>query len=57
VCWGCDGDCRADDLACGNGSERSPHPLELFGAAAKGLRLAACGNDRFAGFTIERNVA
>ena len=31
VCWGCDKYCRADDLACGNGSERTPHPIELFG--------------------------
>ena len=31
VCWGCDKYCSADDLTCGNGSERTPHPLELFG--------------------------
>lgn len=31
VCWGCDKYCPAGDLACGNGSERSPHPAELFG--------------------------
>ena len=31
VCWGCDKYCRADDLACGNGTIRSPHPKELFG--------------------------
>lgn len=31
VCWGCDKYCRANDLACGNGSERTPHPSELFG--------------------------
>jgi metal-sulfur cluster biosynthetic enzyme len=31
VCWGCDLYCPADDLACGNGSERTPHPIELFG--------------------------
>ena len=31
VCWGCNRYCRADDLACGNGSERTPHPVELFG--------------------------
>jgi hypothetical protein len=28
---GCDGDRSADSLACGNGSERTPHPIELFG--------------------------
>ena len=31
VCWGCDKYCPADDLTCGNGSERTPHPVELFG--------------------------
>lgn len=31
ICWGCDLFCRADDLRCGNGTERTPHPAELFG--------------------------
>ncbi len=31
LCWGCDRYCPADSLACGNGSERCPHPAELFG--------------------------
>jgi len=31
VCWGCDKYCPADSLACGNGSERTQHPMELFG--------------------------
>jgi metal-sulfur cluster biosynthetic enzyme len=31
VCWGCDRYCPADDLTCGNGSERTLHPIELFG--------------------------
>ena len=31
ICWGCDKYCPADSLACGNGSERTPHPVELFG--------------------------
>jgi hypothetical protein len=31
VCWGCDRYCPAHELACGNGSERTPHPVELFG--------------------------
>ena len=31
VCWGCDRYCPTKDLACGNGSIRTPHPLELFG--------------------------
>lgn len=31
LCWGCDKYCPADSLACGNGSERTQHPAELFG--------------------------
>jgi hypothetical protein len=31
ICWGCDKYCPADSLACGNGSERSMHPIKLFG--------------------------
>lgn len=31
LCWGCDKYCPADALACGNGSERTQHPVELFG--------------------------
>ena len=31
ICWGCDKFCPAADLACGNGTIRTPHPSELFG--------------------------
>jgi len=31
ICWGCDRYCPAKSLACGNGSERTMHPAELFG--------------------------
>lgn len=31
VCWGCEKLCPADDLCCGNGTIRTPHPVELFG--------------------------
>ncbi|MBI2381011.1 MAG: DUF3079 domain-containing protein [Gammaproteobacteria bacterium] len=31
VCWGCDRYCAADALSCGNGTLRTPHPLETFG--------------------------
>ncbi len=45
ICWGCDKFCPADDLACGNGTIRTPHPSELLGddwleAAADELNLA-----------------
>ena len=32
TCWGCGQYCAADDLACGNGTIRTLHPVELFGA-------------------------
>jgi Protein of unknown function (DUF3079) len=31
VCWGCDRYCPAEELTCGNGSIRTPHPIELLG--------------------------
>jgi Protein of unknown function (DUF3079) len=31
ICWGCDKYCPAVELACGNGTIRTPHPNELFG--------------------------
>lgn len=31
ICWGCDRYCRAEALACGNGSGRVMHPSETLG--------------------------
>ncbi|WIT14151.1 DUF3079 domain-containing protein [Paucibacter sediminis] len=31
ICWGCDRYCPAGDMACGNGSDRTQHPVELLG--------------------------
>jgi len=31
ICWGCDKYCSVDSLNCGNGSDRTQHPVELFG--------------------------
>jgi Protein of unknown function (DUF3079) len=31
ICWGCEKYCPADDMCCGNGTIRAPHPVELFG--------------------------
>jgi len=31
ICWGCDKLCPADDMRCGNGTIRAPHPVELYG--------------------------
>ena len=31
LCWGCDKYCAADAMMCGNGSDRTQHPFELFG--------------------------
>lgn len=32
LCWGCDRYCKWNALACGNGADRTPHPVELFGS-------------------------
>lgn len=39
TCWGCDRYCAADQMICGNGTERTQHPMELFGPdwASEGL--------------------
>lgn len=39
TCWGCDRYCAADGMICGNGTERTQHPVELFGEdwASEGL--------------------
>jgi hypothetical protein len=31
ICWGCDKYCPVDSLDCGNGSDRTQHPMELLG--------------------------
>ncbi|HNV60747.1 MAG TPA: DUF3079 domain-containing protein [Rhodoferax sp.] len=31
LCWGCALFRAAKDMRCGNGSDRTPHPAELFG--------------------------
>jgi hypothetical protein len=31
TCWGCDKYCAADQMQCGNGSDRTMHPMETFG--------------------------
>ena len=31
ICWGCDKYCSTDDLVCGNGADRTQHPIELMG--------------------------
>ncbi|MBS0395999.1 MAG: DUF3079 domain-containing protein [Proteobacteria bacterium] len=31
ICWGCDKYCAATDLKCGNGTDRTQHPIEIFG--------------------------
>ncbi len=34
ICWGCDKYCSVEDLGCGNGSDRTQHPMGV-GADAK----------------------
>lgn len=31
ICWGCEHCCPADDMRCGNGTDRAQHPMELWG--------------------------
>jgi hypothetical protein len=31
TCWGCDKFCAASSMRCGNGSDRTQHPVELLG--------------------------
>lgn len=31
ICWGCERLCAANKMLCGNGSDRSQHPMEIFG--------------------------
>lgn len=31
ICWGCDLYCPVENMACGNGADRTQHPSELFG--------------------------
>lgn len=31
ICWGCNKFCSAKRLICGNGTDRTQHPVELFG--------------------------
>lgn len=31
ICWGCDNYCPADNMICGNGTERTQHPIEDYG--------------------------
>ena len=31
ICWGCDKFCATDKMMCGNGSDRSQHPIEVIG--------------------------
>lgn len=31
ICWGCEKFCAAGDMACGNGTDRAQHPIEIFG--------------------------
>lgn len=37
ICWGCEHLCPADDMRCGNGTERAQHPIELWGEDWEGF--------------------
>lgn len=44
ICWGCEQYCPADDMRCGNGTERAQHPLELWGEAWMSMSIGPDGN-------------
>jgi hypothetical protein len=31
IWWGCERFCPADDMRCGNGTDRTQHPVEIWG--------------------------
>jgi hypothetical protein len=39
ICWGCDLYCAANDMRCGNGKERTQHPIETYGPDWKAFVL------------------
>lgn len=45
LCRGCDRYCAADSMLCGNGSERTQHPVELFGDDWMAFGLPAQASD------------
>ncbi|TDY36820.1 DUF3079 family protein [Janthinobacterium sp. 75] len=45
ICWGCDKYCPPDAMRCGNGSERTQHPIELFGEGWNDWGLAAADRE------------
>ena len=45
ICWGCDKYCPPDAMRCGNGSERTQHPIELFGEGWNDWGLAVADRE------------
>jgi hypothetical protein len=39
ICWGCEKLCPADDMRCGNGTDRAQHPIELWGDGWETIEL------------------
>ena len=54
ICWGCEKYCAANDLRCGNGKERTQHPIETFGPDWTAFVLSA--EDDPAGQTNARRI-
>jgi hypothetical protein len=55
ICWGCDKYCAADDLRCGNGTDRAQHPIEILGPdwLEVGLDAAPTDDERSVAAEIE----
>ncbi len=46
VCWGCNLFCPVDDMRCGNGTERTQHPYELWGEGWEELDFIGSDEDK-----------
>lgn len=57
ICWGCDKYCPADSLACGNGSERAMHPVEMFGEDWLEWGMDAQQNQPLSGTTNKTRIS
>ena len=57
VCWVCDVFCAAKDMRCGNGSDRTPHPAELFGEGWQDWGTPSEGEVGGAQFAQDNTVA
>lgn len=56
ICWGCERFCPADDMRCGNGTERAQHPIELWGEDWMSIGGDADGESQSSGVASKRST-